>query len=163
MIYHLAQSSVNSLSTTACNPYHLRSTQGNVSPLHHFDSSQQSTVSMSPPSSRLFNIHITGDTLTVGAILDLQVLNCALFLAHFQSVAMPNPVLSLFNLCPASVRDGFGFASFPFSTAQAARATQAYFTPTPCSGISHPPRGSISLTSYGHFFLARLSHSSEAG
>lgn len=115
---------------------------------------------MSPPSSSLSNIHITSDTLTAGAILDLQVLNCALFLAHFQSVAMPNPVLSLFNLCPASVRDGFGFASFGHNTAQAARATQAYFTPTLCSGISHPTRGSISLTSYGHFFLARLSHSS---
>ena len=120
-------------------------------------------VSMSPLSSSLSNIHITSDTLTAGAILDLQVLNCALFLAHFQSVVMPNPVLSLFNLCHASVRDGFGFTPFGHNTAQAARATQAYFTPTPCSGISHPPRGSISLTSYGHFFLARLSHSSEAG
>ena len=88
MIYHLTQLPVNSHSTTICNTYHLRSTQGNVSPLHHFDSSQQSTVSMSPPSFRLFNIHITGDTLTVGAILDLQVLNCALFLAHFQSVGI---------------------------------------------------------------------------
>ncbi len=163
MIYHLTQLPVNSHSTTTCNTYHLRSTQGNVSPLHHFDSSQQSTVSMSPPSPRLFNIHITSDTLTVGAILDLQVLNCALFLAHFQSVGIV--ISGFYYICFVSCQghDEITLPPFPFSTAQAARATQAFFTPTPCSGISHPPRGSISSTSHVHFFLARLSHSSEAG